>query len=115
MLLETTAAACPRALLDEHGSLVARCRSFTSGLPPRFRAHPVGHPVARDRIVVWATSAMVGSWLIGIAAHGLRHGHAEPNAAVLLVSVAIVAVLCTALSRQRKKASNPAIPMTIVR
>jgi len=57
MLLETTAVACRRVLLDEHGSLVARCRSFTSGL----RAHPGGQPVARGRVVVWAT-CVGGRW-----------------------------------------------------
>ena len=48
----------------------------------------------------------VGGSLIGIAAHGLRHGLDGPNAAVLLLSVAIVAVLCTALSRHRIRLSR---------
>ena len=107
ILLETTAAACLRALLDEHGSLVARCRSLTSGLPRRFRAHPVGHPVARDRVVVWATCATLGSVLAGIAALDLKHG--EPAVAwtfVFLTSLAIVAALLAALRRHRIRLSR---------
>lgn len=101
MLVETTAAALLKALADEHGSPVARCRSFTSGLPRRFRAHPVGHPIARDRIVVWSVCAMAGSGLVGASAHGLGHGYSGTNAAVLFASLAIVVTLLTALRRHR--------------
>jgi hypothetical protein len=89
---------------DEHGSLVARCRSFTSGL----RAHPVGPFGAGGRAVLWNVCFMAGSMLTAVTANGLWHGAPVVlNLAVLVASLAIVAALLTALHRHRVRLTWP--------